>query len=172
MTHPFKNPADDVDIITFHLGIQTGLWRTLHQRSLRLSDQQGGDVADHARRDTWRAVELRFVWCMKSVAEVAYGMLLLQEELEAARRDGVSLRNVTVVRVKEGNHFVRTLASSSSRFASLILYLLGSLGLPRLGHARVRRSRGGSLSVHEFFYSRTEGGLCRCTKRSSESLDL
>lgn len=99
----------DLDLKTMDVGTETGLIASLRERTLYLPGQRDGDAADGVGKagNGWRSIEVRLVWCEKSVMEVSYGMMLLGLELKDARRKGAGLRNVSVVRVREGNHFVR-----------------------------------------------------------------
>ncbi|KAI0648546.1 Alpha/Beta hydrolase protein [Trametes meyenii] len=55
--------------------------------------------------DGWRGVEVRHVWCDRSIWEMPWGAKLLAEELEGARSAGRPVRDITFVRVKGANHF-------------------------------------------------------------------
>ena len=115
MTHPFPD-VTGLDLQVMELGVRTGLAATLRERALhttKLPGRQEGESANSVGEtekvdgpDAWRDVELRVVWCEKSVMQVPYGMMLLGLELEEARKKGAWLRDVRIVRVKEGNHFV------------------------------------------------------------------
>ncbi|PIL34393.1 hypothetical protein GSI_03168 [Ganoderma sinense ZZ0214-1] len=114
MTHPFPD-VTVLDLKVTELGVRTGLTATLRERALydknKLPGRQDGGSANKLEEagdgpDTWREVELRLVWCEKSVMQVPYGMMLLGLELEEARKTGAWIRDVRIVRVKEGNHFV------------------------------------------------------------------
>lgn len=115
MTHPFPE-VTGLDLQVMELGVRTGLAATLRERALhttKLPGRQEGENANSVGEtetgdgpDAWRNVELRMVWCEKSVMQVPYGMVLLGLELEEARKKGAWLRDVRIVRVKEGNHFV------------------------------------------------------------------
>ncbi len=111
LTH---RPGGAVDSAIMMPGIQSGLFAALRRRAFSLQVREGvdGEVEDDVEaeggRDAWRDVEFRVVWCQMSHAEVSYIMLLLIAELEEAKEKGVPLRNVRIVRVKRGNHFVST----------------------------------------------------------------
>ncbi|KAM5540094.1 hypothetical protein V8D89_006234 [Ganoderma adspersum] len=113
MTHPFPD-VTGLDLQVTDLGVRTGLAVTLRERALHTSKSPGRQEGESANSvgetgdgpDAWRDVELRMVWCEKSVMQVPYGMMLLGLELEEARKKGAWLRDVRIVRVKEGNHFV------------------------------------------------------------------
>ena len=82
--------------------LRTGLFRELRERALYLNDPVS---AAHLVGDDWRDIEVRFVWGMQSSWEVQYTRLLLLEQLEDAREQGRTVRNVRHVCV-QGNHFV------------------------------------------------------------------
>lgn len=114
MTHPFPG-VTGLDLQVTDLGVRTGLAATLRERALytsKLPGRQEGESVNSVGEtgdgpDAWGDVELRMVWCEKSVMQVPCGMMLLGLELEEARKKGAWLRDVRIVRVKEGNHFVR-----------------------------------------------------------------
>ncbi|TBU24601.1 Alpha/Beta hydrolase protein [Dichomitus squalens] len=81
-------------------GIQTGHFANVRERALLVPGDE--DVVG----DSWCNVEARFVWGGKSLPEVSHAMLTLRTEVEAAKEKGLLLRNVKLVIVKEGNHFV------------------------------------------------------------------
>ncbi|KAI1789106.1 hypothetical protein LXA43DRAFT_1155924 [Ganoderma leucocontextum] len=105
LTH---RPGGAVDSAIMMPGIQSGLLATLRQRAFLLPlGEEVGDGEDESVGDAWRDVELRVVWCQMSHAEVSYIMLLLIAELEDAKKKGAPVRNVRIVRVKRGNHFIQ-----------------------------------------------------------------
>ncbi len=155
MTYP-RPDVTDFDLRTMDVGNRTGLIASLREGSLYLQGKGrlGGEVAcangvlgTGNGPDGWRDLEVRVVWCEKSVMEVAYGMMLLEWELADARRKGAWIRNVSVVRVKEGNHFVRDSKAPLRRplSAHSVSKRLGSLGLSGLGDACFPRGRTGDL---------------------------
>ncbi|EJF62060.1 hypothetical protein DICSQDRAFT_169637 [Dichomitus squalens LYAD-421 SS1] len=102
-------PGGVVDSAIALPGIQSGLFDSLRQRAISLPSRQdnkeNGDDAESSG-DDWRDIELRVVWCQMSHAEVSYVTLLLIAELEDAKKKGIPVRNVRVVRVKGANHFI------------------------------------------------------------------
>ena len=93
-------------------GLQSGFFADLPRRAFslpKMGDKADEDLEDDIaidRGDPWRDVEFRVVWCQMSQAEVSYIMLMLIAELEEAKENGGAVRNVKIVRVKRGNHFV------------------------------------------------------------------
>ncbi|KAI0648547.1 Alpha/Beta hydrolase protein [Trametes meyenii] len=53
----------------------------------------------------WAGVEVRHVWCDRSIWEMPWGVKFIVEELEEARRAGKPIRDLQVVRFKGANHF-------------------------------------------------------------------
>ncbi|KAI0641977.1 Alpha/Beta hydrolase protein [Trametes meyenii] len=55
--------------------------------------------------DDWRDVEVRYAWGDHSVWECPYAARAMRQEIDAARRGGKAVRNVTILRVRGANHF-------------------------------------------------------------------
>ena len=106
LTH---QPGGVVDTAIMMPGLQSGFFADLRRRAFALQAPNSDEEEEEEEEETgdpWRDVEFRVVWCQMSHAEVSYIMLLLIEELEEAKTKGTPLRNVRIVRVKRGNHFV------------------------------------------------------------------
>ncbi|KAI1782847.1 hypothetical protein LXA43DRAFT_1049174 [Ganoderma leucocontextum] len=102
-------PDGDLDSRIMLTGIQSGLFAAIRERALLVPNDGGaGDSEDAVVPlvDAWKDVEARFVWGGKSLPEVSHAMLTLRSEVENGKKEGVSLRKVKFVTVKEGNHFV------------------------------------------------------------------
>ena len=137
MIHAPPGEADvGSDSLLHRGGLVVGMYESLRKCALYPTDDVG---------DAWRDVEVRFLWCLKSVWDVPYAMMRLREELEAAKDQGTPVRNVNIVRV-EGNHFV----CSSKRIDDtviLTLYLIGALGRAGVIDARISRNGCGGSSA-------------------------
>ncbi|KAH9934518.1 uncharacterized protein BXZ73DRAFT_45795 [Epithele typhae] len=57
-----------------------------------------------AHRSGWEEVEVRVVWCDRSIWPSAWAGKRLEEELAAAREDGKAMRKVQVARFRGANH--------------------------------------------------------------------
>ena len=97
----------DLDSRIMLTGIQLGLFMVIRHRALVLPKDGAGKSLEDGVGDAWRDVEARFVWGGRSLPEVSHAMLALRSELETAKERGDSLREVKLVMVTDGNHFVR-----------------------------------------------------------------
>ena len=95
------------------------LWVAL--REAALSVPQGGHVHEKEGRG-WDAVELRHVWCDRSVWEVMWGVHKFRELLREMRQTGQPLRNVTSVRLRGANHFVGNIGCLFVRLLTVHLF--------------------------------------------------
>ena len=124
-------PGGIVDSAIALPGIQSGLFESLRQRAIflpsRQDNEEDGDNGEPSG-DDWRDVEFRVVWCQMSHPEVSYIMLLLIAELEDAKKKGIPVRNVRIVKVKRGNHFVSTSPCMSIDPELTPLLCVGTLG--------------------------------------------
>lgn len=59
-----------------------------------------------AKDDYWRDVELRIVWCDRSIWAMPWAARSVAAELEEAKKAGKATRKVSIVRIRGGNHFV------------------------------------------------------------------
>ncbi|EIM81598.1 alpha/beta-hydrolase [Stereum hirsutum FP-91666 SS1] len=102
--------SDDLLVVT---GIQHGLYDTMRRATLffanpGVAEAEAGEEEgeEEAVRGDWKGIELRYIWCDRSVWEVPWGTWALQAELQEARKAGKETRNVVLVRLKGANHFV------------------------------------------------------------------
>lgn len=96
----------ECDSLLLQAGLRSGLFGQLRESALFLSPPKNGSELEERERDEWRAVEVRHVWCDQSVWELPYAAWALRAELDEAKLAGRLMRNVTIVRLKGGNHFV------------------------------------------------------------------
>ncbi|KAI0328744.1 hypothetical protein GY45DRAFT_949227 [Cubamyces sp. BRFM 1775] len=75
-------------------GLQFGLFERMH------------DAVFYPAHDMWRGTELRYIWCDQSVSDILWGMWRLREEIDEAKKTRKRMRPVTIVRVRQANHFV------------------------------------------------------------------
>ncbi|OSD03769.1 hypothetical protein PYCCODRAFT_1434156 [Trametes coccinea BRFM310] len=89
------------DALLLHFGIKLGLFESLRKGALYLpaKESESGDAL--------RDVEVRYVSCERSVWEMPWGTMYLEKELDEARAEGLPLRNIRLVFVKDANHFVQ-----------------------------------------------------------------
>ncbi len=94
-------PPGDAGGSDFNLmfsALSSGLFSILRTRALRLC----GDGENQ-----WRDVELRWVWGGRSFWQTVYGIWMLRAELEEAKERSELLRNIRIVTIEKGSHFVR-----------------------------------------------------------------
>ena len=113
-------------------GIRSGLFGALREGALvlpgKLVGKEGGGEG-RQRTDAWPAVEVRYVWCDRSVWEMPWGVWNMRARVEEGKKSGESLRPFTLLRVKGANHFV-----SDEALQRWVIYgltvagMLGSLG--------------------------------------------
>ncbi|GJE93983.1 hypothetical protein PsYK624_101500 [Phanerochaete sordida] len=82
------------DLALLRAGIASGL-------NAKMKDEGFYPAAD----DEWHDVEIRYLWCDRSVYEMPWGTWALRKELEEARAAGRRTRNLTVVCLPGANHF-------------------------------------------------------------------
>jgi hypothetical protein len=105
------------DLLLLGGGIATGLNEAMWRGALYLSGDGSGNE--------WADVELRYLWCDRSVYEMPWGTWALKKEVEDAKRKGLPLRNLSIVRLRGANHFVSGLCMSACLCAH---FTIGSLG--------------------------------------------
>ena len=120
-------------------GYRTGAFRDLWKAALELAPTGGGNDL--------RDVEVRVVWCDRSVWETTHAAWMVAAELRDAREKGRAVRRVSLTRVRGGNHFVSALNSvlfvcrtGGSREA--MVCVTGALGRPGGCSACVPRRPG------------------------------
>ena len=89
------------DYLLMLTGYQCGLFATLRKEALRLPPPGASLVGD-----AWRDVEVRHLWCDRSIWLIRWGEVYMRRELEEERKAGISLRPVTFLRMRGANHFV------------------------------------------------------------------
>lgn len=124
------------DDLLLAAGIRHGLYDVMRRAALFFTSSgasEGQGEEENAVRSEWKGIELRYIWCDRSVWEMPWGVWALQEELEEARKAGKEVRNVVLVRLKGANHFVGCLCLlSATLIPGLLLYRFsGSLGSAR-----------------------------------------
>ncbi|KAI0635833.1 hypothetical protein C8Q77DRAFT_594672 [Trametes polyzona] len=93
--HPPGKP-DGSDAILLHRGIEVGLWMSLRRRSLA-----------RGRKHGWDSVEVRNITCEQSVCDCLWSMMCLKKDVEEARSQGLPVRDVRFVSIRNANHFVQ-----------------------------------------------------------------
>ena len=77
--------------------------------------EKGGSDEGQGEDMGWREVELRVVWCERSIWPAVWAGCSFQAEIAEAQRTGKEVRRpVSIARVKDANHFV-----SASRHVSV-----------------------------------------------------
>ncbi len=83
------------------------VYESLRKRAFSLHDVRAGG-------DDWRSVELRYIWCDRSIWEMPLLAWTLRKELEEVEKAGGSVRAVDYVRFHGVNHFVSAFALRES----------------------------------------------------------
>ena len=110
------------DFVLVRRGHQTGVFDALRKQALFHSPAQHRTIApagngsapvaanddseEEAVTDAWRAVEVRYVWCDRSIWEIIWGVLSMRGELADAKKAGKAIRHITFLRLERANHFV------------------------------------------------------------------
>ena len=77
-------------------------------------DDDEGDTGDD-----WADVEVRYLWCDRSVYEMPWGTWALRKELEEAQAKGLRTRRLAIARLRGANHFVSCTSSGHGGAALL-----------------------------------------------------
>ncbi|KAI0830065.1 hypothetical protein BC628DRAFT_1408261 [Trametes gibbosa] len=88
------------DAMLLDLNVKYSIFATLRE----------GGLYTHAgkpARDQWADVEVCHVSCEQSVWERAWGNILLEKDMSAARVHGLPMRDIRLVSIKGANHFVQ-----------------------------------------------------------------
>lgn len=105
MTCPTVGAPGGSDEILVHSGVKLGMFSYLRKCALYL--QESGEVVPGG--DAWRDVEVRCVTGEWSIAGVLWATMLLKQEVEDAKAEGLPIRDVQFVLIRRANHFVRIL---------------------------------------------------------------
>ncbi|KAI0710914.1 hypothetical protein C8Q76DRAFT_798424 [Earliella scabrosa] len=89
-------------------GVRSRLFNVLRERALRLdgTGEQTDEGEEGKTTDVWAGVEVRCVWCDRSVWEMPWCAWNLRAELEGLQRSGKRIRKVTFEPIQGANHFV------------------------------------------------------------------
>ena len=79
----------------------------------------------------WENVEVRHLWCDRSVWEMPWGTKMLKEEIDEAKKAGKHVRDVVFARLVGGNHFVSTIRCSLAWVIVDGRRIIGPLGYAR-----------------------------------------
>ncbi len=148
--------------------IKYGLFAILREHALYYGRSKEGlgcsdSESSEGVGDEWSNTELRFIWCEQSVWEVACGIWRLRAELEDAKDRNAALREIRIVRIKKGNHFV--CPSSNARYVSDVR-AVRSTGTIQTGHiAPLSVKKTSFISLHQV--SQTRSGYCSCSTSCS-----
>ncbi len=108
--YPAPGDPGGSDALLLVGGIQSGLFAALFERALALPTAQAEDNDEDQFTDGWANVEVRNVWCDRSVWEMPWSVWNLRAKLESEKEAGRALRDVTLLRLKGANHFVSPMA--------------------------------------------------------------
>lgn len=85
------------DFITLNSGIKSGSNVAMRMGAFYFKDDE--------EVDQWEGVELRYLWCDRSVYEMPWGTMQLRAELDDAKQKELRMRPITIVRLPGANHF-------------------------------------------------------------------
>ena len=91
---------DGSETLTAKLCAENGIYKDLKEKAFYLPSQTGEDSG------RWRDVELRVVWCDRSVWAMVLASRGVEDELAEAARTGRETRKISLVRLRGANHFV------------------------------------------------------------------
>ena len=119
------NPGGSDDLLLL-AGIKSDFFIELKDKALyppaeKSSAPESED--EEETTDAWRDVEVRYLWCDRSVWEMTWTSWKLREELRQAKEAKRSMRPLKVVRLRGANHFVssgaRNLNSCIAKIADM-----------------------------------------------------
>ena len=100
------NPGGSDDMLMGG-GIQSGMFKQLKDKAFYLQPGAKAETLEEDPvTDAWRDVEVRYVWCERSVWEMTWSAWKIREELQEAKESGKKMRNLKVLRLPGANHFV------------------------------------------------------------------
>lgn len=99
------------DVLLYEAGQRLGLFEEMRKKALYVTAQE--DVT--AEQKEWReSVEVRVIWCDRSIWGVPRGISQLYREVEDAKAKGeLKVGKVNIVRMRGANHYVRRFHSSA-----------------------------------------------------------
>ncbi|TFY73971.1 hypothetical protein EWM64_g10040 [Hericium alpestre] len=103
--HPMPGDAGGSDMKLFENGIRCGLYRTLKEDALYLKDGASEATGGPTTDDSWRDIEVLYLWCDRSVWELPFGVRMFKKELAKAKEGGKAMRNIKFSRMRGSNHF-------------------------------------------------------------------
>ncbi|KAF5326977.1 hypothetical protein D9619_004815 [Psilocybe cf. subviscida] len=84
------------------LGVQLGALSQLREAAIYLGKDEEGDVPVVNR---WDDIEIKHVWCDRSMWEMPWAALCLQADLDDGKKSDRVARKVDIVRLSGANHF-------------------------------------------------------------------
>lgn len=89
------------DLLQLNGGISSGLNKVMKDKAIYFTGPEGDEDQD----DRWQDVELRYLWCDRSVYEMPWGTWAFRKEIEEAEKKGLKMRKITIVCLEGANHF-------------------------------------------------------------------
>lgn len=95
------------DVLPYEAGQRLGLFEEMRKKALYATAENLKDVTEEKKK--WReSVEVRIIWCDRSIWGVPWGISQLYREVEDAKAKGeLSVGEVNIVRMTGANHYVR-----------------------------------------------------------------
>ena len=111
--YPGPGSPGQSDDLLLASGMQSGVFTELKIKALYLhpGKAEEADEADREVVNAWRDVEVRYIWCDRSVWEMTWTSWKMREEIQEAKASKKPMRNLQIVRLTGSNHFVSCLKS-------------------------------------------------------------
>ena len=102
---------DGSDVLVARACGRVDIYTTLKDTVLYTGTQANADAdadidSQDSRRSRWAGVQMRVVWCERSIWPAVWCAQCFSDEVEASQKLGKQMRPVQVVRVPDANHFV------------------------------------------------------------------
>ena len=107
--HAPPGQVHERDMLVFQAAMTHGIYANLKNLAFYPSASEKGQGED--RREDWTMLEVKYVWCDQSIWEMPWGVHLVQAEVEQARSEGRTIRDIQFVRFRGANHFVSSPSS-------------------------------------------------------------
>ncbi|OSC98842.1 hypothetical protein PYCCODRAFT_1438830 [Trametes coccinea BRFM310] len=91
------------DDLLLKSGLSVGLFDRLRRTAFYLP---GDSPRFRDSTETWKDLQVRYIWCDQSVWDMPWGTWALRAELVQEQQKGTPMRRIEIVRLHQANHFV------------------------------------------------------------------